>query len=110
MELQVKNTAPTCSYLAKAKEHTQEKKETEQCCCNSSSFVGMTLRKLKKGGKKTYQWKDYEVVATSDNSITLRNAQGEELVLQGKYARRYRVGDLVKYDALNDIIKKRRKD
>ena len=66
--------------------------------------------KLKKGGKKTYQWKDYEVVATSDNSITLRNAQGEELVLQGKYARRYRVGDLVKYDALNDIIKKRRKD
>lgn len=66
--------------------------------------------KLKKGGKKTYQWKDYEVVAISDNSITLRNDKGEELVLQGKYKRRYREGDLVKYDALNDIIKKRRKD
>lgn len=66
--------------------------------------------KLKKGGRKTYQWKDYEVVTTTDNSITLRNAQGEELVLQGKYVRRYRVGDLVKYDALNDNIKKRKKD
>ena len=66
--------------------------------------------KLKKGGRKTYQWNDYKVVATSDNSITLRSDQGEELVLQGKYLRRYRVGDLVKYDALNDIIKRRKKD
>ncbi len=66
--------------------------------------------KLKKSGRKTYQWKDYEVVATSDNSITLRNDQGEELMLKGKYARRYRVGDLVKYDAINDIIKRRKKD
>ena len=66
--------------------------------------------RIKKSGRKTYQWKDYEVVTSSNNSITLRNAQGEELVLQGKYARRYRVGDLVKYDAINDKIKKRRKD
>ena len=66
--------------------------------------------KLKKSGRKTYQWKDYEVVATSDNSITLRNDQGEELMLKGKYARRYRVGNLVKYDAINDIIKRRKKD
>ena len=66
--------------------------------------------KLKKGGRKTYQWNDYEVVSISDNSITLRNDQKEQLVLHGKYVRRYRVGDLVKYDALNDIIKRRKKD
>ena len=66
--------------------------------------------KLKKGGKKTYQWKDYEVVATSDNSITLQRDEGEELVLEGGYARKYRVGDLVKYDAINNTIKKRKKD
>jgi len=66
--------------------------------------------KFKKGGRKTYQWKDYEVAAITDNSITLRNDQGEQLVLQGKYARRYRAGDLVKYDAINDTIKKRKKD
>jgi len=66
--------------------------------------------KLKKGGRKTYQWNDYEVVSISDNSITLRSDQGEQLVLHGKYVRRYRVGDLVKYDALNDIIKRRKKD
>jgi hypothetical protein len=66
--------------------------------------------KLKKGGRKTYQWKDYEIVAISENSITLRNDQGEQLMLQGIYTSRYREGDLVKYDALNHIIKRRKKD
>jgi hypothetical protein len=66
--------------------------------------------KLKKGGRKTYQWKDYEIISIAGNSITLRNDLGEELVLHGKNTRRYRVGDLVKYDAINDIIKKRRKN
>lgn len=66
--------------------------------------------KFKKGGRKTYQWKDYEVAAISDNSITLRNDQGEQLVLQGKYARRYKVGNLVKYDAINNLIKRRKKN
>jgi hypothetical protein len=66
--------------------------------------------KLKRGGRKTYQWDDYKVVAISDNSITLVKDQGEELVVQGKYDRRYKVGDRVKYDSINDIIKKRKKD
>jgi hypothetical protein len=66
--------------------------------------------KLKKYGRKTYQWKDYTVESTSVGSITLRSEQGEKLILQGNYARLYRTGDLVKYDAINNIIKKRKRD
>jgi hypothetical protein len=65
-----------------------------------------TNEKIKKRVKKIYGWKDYEIIARTSSSITIKDKDGEEVVLEGRFSSKYKVGDPVKYDAENDKFKK----
>jgi hypothetical protein len=64
--------------------------------------------KLKKGVIRTYDWKEYEVQEVTDTQLILINKNSEELVLENMYGSRFNTGDAVKYDRLNNLLKKLR--
>ena len=65
-------------------------------------------KKLKKAVIRTYDWQDYEIKTVSESEFILVNAKNEELVLKNTYGSKFTVGDQVKYDRLNNILKKSR--
>jgi hypothetical protein len=64
--------------------------------------------KLKKGVIRTYDWQEYEVKVVTDAKLILINKNKEELVLENTYDSQFKAGDPVKYDRLNDLLKKLR--
>lgn len=65
--------------------------------------------KIRKGEIRTYDWQDYEVARVTKNQLELVNEDNEELVLDNTYGIKLKAGDLVKYDRLNNLLKKSRK-
>ena len=63
---------------------------------------------LRKGIIRTYDWRDYQVKEVTEERITLINAEKEELVLENTFNNDFRTGDRVKYDRLNNLLKKAR--
>ena len=64
--------------------------------------------KIKKETHRTYDWHDYEVKDVSKDMLILVNEEKEELFLKNIYGDKYRTGDKVKYDRLNNLLKKAR--
>jgi len=62
--------------------------------------------KLKKAVLRTYDWQEYEVRRVTADRLILHDKNGEELVLENTYGMQFENGDRVKYDRLNNIIKK----
>ena len=65
-----------------------------------------TTNKLKKGVLRTYDWQDYAVKEVAFGKLILHNEDGEELVLDNIYDLRLEAGEQVKYDRLNNLLKK----
>jgi len=65
-----------------------------------------TTNKLKKGVLRTYDWQDYAVREVTADRLILRNEDGEELFLENTYGLRLESGEQVKYDRLNNLLKK----
>ena len=65
-----------------------------------------STNKLKKGVLRTYDWQDYEVKERTEDQLILINKKQEELILENTYGTRFNAGDLVKYDRLNNLLKK----
>ena len=63
---------------------------------------------LKKGVIRTYDWQDYTVIEVARDKLVLVNEKKEELILENTYGTQFEAGDLVKYDRLNNRIRKRR--
>ena len=62
--------------------------------------------KLKKGVLRTYDWQDYEIKKVTNEKLILINNKEEELVLENIYKDQFKPGDRVKYDRLNNLLKK----
>lgn len=67
-----------------------------------------STNQLRKGEIRTYDWQDYKVNAITTDTLVLRNGTGEELVLKNIWGRDFVVGEPVKYDRLNKLLKKAR--
>jgi len=67
-----------------------------------------TTNKLRKGVVRTYDWQEYEVKEVTGDKLILINKNMEELVLDNTYGQRLNAGDPVKYDRLNNLLKKLR--
>jgi hypothetical protein len=65
-----------------------------------------TTNKLRKGVIRTYDWQEYEVKEVTGNRLVLINKNKEELVLDNIYGIRLSAGDAVRYDRLNNLLKK----
>jgi len=65
-----------------------------------------STNKLKKGVLRTYDWQDYEVKERTEDQLILINKKQEELILENTYGTQFNAGDLVKYDRLNNLLKK----
>ena len=63
---------------------------------------------LRKGIIRTYDWHDYKVKEVTEKQIILINKDKEEVTLKNKYDGEFQAGDPVKYDRLNDMLKKAR--
>jgi hypothetical protein len=64
--------------------------------------------KIKKGIIRTYDWQDYVVKEANGNQIVLTGQDNEDLVLKNTYGGNYKAGDKVKFDRLNNLLKKAR--
>ena len=64
--------------------------------------------KLRKETRRTYDWHDYEIKEVTTDKLYLTNQKKEELTLENIYDDKYRAGDRVKYDRLNNLLKKAR--
>jgi hypothetical protein len=64
--------------------------------------------KIKKETHRTYDWQAYIVKEITEDKLFLVNVKGEELTLKNIYGDDYRAGDKVKYDRLNNLLKKAR--
>jgi hypothetical protein len=64
--------------------------------------------KLKKGKIRTYDWQEYEIKEATKEQLILFNKRQEELVLENTYGSEFNAGDRVKYDRLNNLLKKAR--
>jgi len=62
--------------------------------------------KIKKGIIRTYDWQEYKVMEVTEEYLFLINKDQQELSLKNTYGDKYRVGDQVKYDRLNNLLKK----
>jgi hypothetical protein len=62
--------------------------------------------KLKKGQIRTYDWQKYEVKEVTQEQVILLNKNKEELILENTYGTQFKAGDPVKYDRLNNLLKK----
>ncbi|UCD65844.1 MAG: hypothetical protein JSW69_07500 [Deltaproteobacteria bacterium] len=65
-----------------------------------------TTNKLKKGVLRTYDWQEYEIKKATEEQIILINNKKEELYLENIYRTQFKTGDKVKYDRLNNLLKK----
>ena len=65
-----------------------------------------STNKLKKGVLRTYDWQDYEIKKVSEDQLILVNKDKEEIILENTYGSRFHTGDFVKYDRLNNLLKK----
>jgi hypothetical protein len=64
--------------------------------------------KLKKGEIRTYDWQEYEIKEVTKEHLILLNKLQEELILENTYGSKFNAGDRVKYDRLNNLLKKTR--
>jgi hypothetical protein len=64
--------------------------------------------KLKKGEIRTYDWQEYEIKEVTKGHLVLLNKLQEELILENTYGSKFNAGDRVKYDRLNNLLKKTR--
>jgi len=53
---------------------------------------------------RKYRWQDYEVIAVTDNAITMRHKTGDILSVAGNYSGKFEVGDQVRYDSVGDKL------
>ncbi len=53
---------------------------------------------------RKYRWQDYEVIAVTDNAITMRHKTGDILSVAGNYTREFEVGDQVRYDSVGEKL------
>lgn len=67
-----------------------------------------STNKLKKGVIRTYDWQEYEVKEVTGDKLILIDKSKEELLLDNTYGIRLNAGDQVKYDRLNNLLKKLR--
>ncbi len=67
-----------------------------------------STNRLKKGVIRTYDWQDYVVKKITKEQLILLNKNKEELILENTYDIRFNAGDPVKYDRLNNLLKKAR--
>ena len=67
-----------------------------------------TTNKLKKGVLRTYDWQDYKIKEVTEDQLILINKNKKELILENTYRTQFNAGDLVKYDRLNNLLKKTR--
>jgi hypothetical protein len=67
-----------------------------------------STNKLKKGVLRTYDWQDYKVQEVTEDQLILINKNKKELILENTYRTQFTAGDLVKYDRLNNLLKKTR--
>lgn len=65
-----------------------------------------TTNKLKKGVVRTYDWQNYEVKEVTADTLVLITDDLEELSLKNTYGAKFKAGDRVKYDRLNNLLKK----
>ena len=65
-----------------------------------------STNKLRKGVIRTYDWREYKVKEVTGDKLILTDKNNEELLLDNTYGFRFNAGDLVKYDRLNNMIKK----
>ena len=62
--------------------------------------------KLKKGVIRTYDWQDYKVKEVKTDKLVLISNNMEEFSLINTYGAKFKAGDRVKYDRLNNLLKK----
>jgi hypothetical protein len=62
--------------------------------------------KLKKGVLRTYDWQDYTIKEVTEDQLVLINTNKKELTLENTYSTQFKAGDKVKYDRLNNLLKK----
>lgn len=67
-----------------------------------------STNKLKKGVRRTYDWQDYKIKEVTEDQLILVNKNEKELILENTYRTQFTAGDLVKYDRLNNLLKKTR--
>jgi len=60
----------------------------------------------KKGVIRTYDWREYEVKEITGDKLILIDKNNEELRLDNTYNLRFNAGDTVRYDRLNNLLKK----
>ena len=53
-------------------------------------------------------WRTYEVIAISNNSLTLADSDGTQIVVHKEDTKDYKVGYNVRYDDVRDVLKKDR--
>jgi len=53
---------------------------------------------------RKYRWQEYEVIAVTDNAITMRHKTGDILSVAGNYTREFKVGDQVRYDSVGEKL------
>ena len=66
------------------------------------------INKLSKRVIRTYDWQDYKVKEINSAQIVLRDNKGNDLVLENIYKLQLEPGDPVKYDRINNMLKKSR--
>ena len=62
--------------------------------------------KLKKGVIRTYDWQDYTIKEVTEDQLVIINTNKKELTLEITYSTQFKAGDKVKYDRLNNLLKK----
>ena len=67
-----------------------------------------STEKIRKDEIRTFDWQDYEVKEVTEDKLILINRANEELVLENSYNLKLTKGDQVKYDRLNNLLKKAR--
>jgi hypothetical protein len=65
-----------------------------------------TTNNLKKGVLRTYDWQDYEIIKVTNEQLILINNNKEKLILENIFKDQFIPGDQVKYDRLNNLLKK----
>ncbi|MDX1775642.1 MAG: hypothetical protein R3297_03600 [Desulfobulbales bacterium] len=62
--------------------------------------------KLKKGGLRSYDWRYYTIKDVTAAELVLISDNLAELSLKNTYGTRFKAGDRVRYDRLNNLLKK----
>ncbi len=62
--------------------------------------------KLKKAVRRTYDWQEYRVLDVTGQKLILTNETNEILEIENIYGNKFSPGDTVKYDRLNNLLKK----